>query len=32
MGTYDPENLTASEKEQIEEYISKNDQPSNNPA
>ena len=31
MGSYDPENLTASEKEQIEEYISKNDQPSNNP-
>ena len=30
-GTYDPDNLTASEKEQIEEYISKNDQPSNNP-
>ena len=31
MGSYDPENLTASEKEQIEEYISKNDKPSNNP-
>jgi hypothetical protein len=30
-GTYDPDDLTASEKEQIEEYISKNDQPSNNP-
>ena len=25
IGTYDPENLTASEKDQIEEYISKND-------
>ena len=31
IGTYDPDNLTASEKEQIEEYISKNAQPSNNP-
>ena len=31
-GTYDPDDLTASEKEQIEEYISKNDQSSNNPA
>jgi hypothetical protein len=32
LGTYDPEILTASEKEQIEEYISKNAQSSNNTA